>query len=152
MKKLIELFGGKAAETIGNVVDSVTTSTDEKLRAKKEIGEVIFNALSNLANAQRDVLVAEMTGSKLQRSWRPIVMLLFAFIIIFHYAVYPIMLTFKPGLPMLPDLKTEFWSLLKIGLGGYVIGRSVEKTAKTFSKGVDLPMFRRRDRKNSQEE
>lgn len=49
---------------------------------------------------------------------------------------------------MAEQLKPEFWELLKLGLGGYVIGRSAEKIANSVTKNVDLPFLRKKDRKD----
>lgn len=146
---LTDLFGGKAVEETGKIIDNLTTSSEEKALAKNEISKVVFSALGNLVNAQRDVLVTEMGGSKLQRNWRPLVMLAFATIVVFHYFGYPLAKSFNPNLPELPLVDTRFWDLLEIGLGGYVIGRSVEKVAETVTKNVDLPFLRRKDRKKA---
>ena len=66
----------------------------------------------------------EVKGNWLQRSWRPLVMLVFAVIILIG--------TFT-SLPILADT-SRFWDLLEIGLGGYVVGRSGEKMAKAIFK------------------
>ncbi|MCS7280543.1 MAG: hypothetical protein NZ583_02795 [Desulfobacterota bacterium] len=36
-----------------------------------------------------------------------------------------------PSLEIPPDM----WTLLEIGIGGYVVGRSAEKIVKTWKKG-----------------
>ena len=33
----------------------------------------------------------------------------------------------------IPILEIEFWELLKIGIGGYVVGRSAEKISKNIT-------------------
>jgi formate/nitrite transporter FocA (FNT family) len=52
------------------------------------------------------------------------VMLQFAFIIGYNHIIAPMFSA--PSLPIVPDM----WELLKLGLGGYVIGRSAEKIAQ----------------------
>jgi hypothetical protein len=32
----------------------------------------------------------------------------------------------------IPELEIEFWDLLKIGIGGYVVGRTGEKMMTTY--------------------
>jgi hypothetical protein len=62
---------------------------------------------------------AEAKGdSWLQRTWRPITMLTFLVLVV---ADQTGVLAFR--------LAPEAWTLLQIGLGGYVVGRSVEKAA-----------------------
>jgi len=34
----------------------------------------------------------------------------------------------------IPELENEFWNLLQIGIGGYVIGRTGEKMMKSYSE------------------
>ena len=60
----------------------------------------------------------------LQRSWRPIVMLVFTLIILAG--------TFL-NLPILADT-SRFWDLLEIGLGGYIIGRGSEQLVSSLLK------------------
>lgn len=149
MKWLTELFGGKVLEDAGKVIDGLSTSNEEKSAAKNELSRIVLDSLNRLNDAQRDVLVAEIQGNKLQRTWRPVVMLTFAFIVAFHYFFYPIARAFNPELPDLPPLLDKFWTLLEIGIGGYVIGRSVEKTAVTVTKNVDVSFLRKKDRKKA---
>ena len=68
-------------------------------------------------------IIAEAKGNWLQRSWRPILMLSFGFIVIYNKFAAPLF-----GWPI-PILEGEFWTLLQIGIGGYVVGRSAEKIA-----------------------
>ena len=67
----------------------------------------------------------EAQGNWLQRSWRPIIMLVFATIVLIG--------TFF-DLPILSDT-SRFWDLLEIGIGGYVIGRSAEKITGRLKGG-----------------
>ena len=54
-------------------------------------------------------------------------MLAFGFIVIYVKFIGPLF-----GLAI-PELENEFWELLKIGIGGYVVGRSAEKIAKSVT-------------------
>lgn len=85
--------------------------------------------------------MAEISGNSLQRNWRPIVMLTFAFIIVYRYFISPIF-----NFPAI-ELPGPFWDLLSVGMGGYVIGRSVEKVADKLTQNTDLTFLRRKDRK-----
>ena len=73
---------------------------------------------------QTDIILAEAKGNWLQRSWRPILMLSFGFIIIYTKFISQL-----SSHLVTPELEPEFWNLLDIGIGGYVIGRSAEKIA-----------------------
>jgi hypothetical protein len=149
MKWLTELFGGKIVEDAGKAIDAISTSAEEKARAKNELSKTVLDSLNRLQEAQRDVLVAEITGSKIQRLWRPVVMLAFAFIVVFHFFAYPTIKAFKAELPELPDLVPQFWTLLELGIGGYVIGRSAEKISENVTRNIDLSQLKRKDRREA---
>ena len=80
-----------------------------------------------LQKLQTEVILAEANGNWLQRSWRPILMLAFGFIVIYVKFIAPLF-----SLPI-PPLENEFWNLLQIGIGGYVIGRTGEKMIKEYA-------------------
>lgn len=64
-------------------------------------------------------------------AWRPITMLVFVFIIANNYILYPYLSLFFDAAPKL-ELPPDMWDLLKIGIGGYTVGRTVEKSIKTY--------------------
>lgn len=144
---LSKLFSGGAKEIIeqgGNIVDNLTTSDDEKSEAKSKLTEIVFDALNKIKYAQRDIILSETQGSKLQRSWRPIVMLSFSFIVVYSYFIQPAF--FPNAISMIDKIDPSFWELLKLGLGGYVIGRSVEKVAGKVTDNIDMPFLKKKDR------
>ena len=69
-------------------------------------------------------------------------MLSFGFIIIYQYFLAPLLA--KPLGFIEIDLPDRFWTLLEIGIGGYLVGRSIEKVApklaeaKTKQKQVEV--------------
>lgn len=147
MNILSTIFGsaGKGIiEGVGSTLDKVISNPEEKLQAQKELTGVIMNGLNRLQEAQSEVLKAELTGSKLQRNWRPVVMLTFTFIVVYSYFIEPVMGHWLE-MPNY-ELPAYFWELLKIGLGGYVIGRSAEKVAETMAGGGVNLFKRKKDR------
>lgn len=141
MSLIKSIFSKGASNLIKNsesLIDTIVTSDEEKLKLKQGLSALILNALEHLQQLQADVLKVEMTGNWLQRSWRPIVMLSFA-LLIFIGAFREI--------PYLSDT-SPFWSLLEIGMGGYVIGRSAEQIAKSLSGNIDLSFLKKKDRKD----
>lgn len=128
----------------GKLIDGLATSDQEKLNAKNKLTEIVLTKLKELQSQQRDVIVAEAKGNWLQRSWRPILMLGFGFIVIYAYFIEPAFITVEE--PISESLKPEFWSLLRLGIGGYIIGRSAEKVTTTVTQNADLPFLRKKDR------
>mgnify|MGYP003643039595 FL=1 len=127
MKKILDFLTGNVIGEIGKVIDNLFTTDEERLEAKNKIFQIIQEKELELQKMQTDVIIAEAKGNWLQRSWRPILMLAFGFIVIYCKFVAP---AFNLSSP---QLEIEFWELLKIGIGGYVVGRSAEKIAKSVT-------------------
>lgn len=111
------------------LIDSLHTSTEEKLNMQKEIKKVenellakVIDYETQLLENKSKIISAEATGhSWLQRNWRPITMLSFLALVAldsFGWLANP--------------LADDAWLLLQIGLGGYVAGRSAEKITKQY--------------------
>lgn len=139
-EKLFGKAGTEITQTIGDTIDNLTTSDAEKLAAKEKLTNIVMTKLVEVVQAQASVIIAEAQGSWLQRSWRPILMLAFGFIIIYRYFISPV---FKTEAIDLPD---QFWTLLEYGITGYVVGRSVEKVAETVTKNVDVSFIKKKKR------
>jgi len=127
MNKIFKWFTGGLVKEVGNVIDKLFTSEEERLKAKNEIFKVLQEQQLELQKLQTEIIVTEANGNWLQRSWRPILMLAFGFIVIYVKFIAPLF-----SLPI-PPLEDEFWNLLQLGIGGYVVGRSVEKVAKNIT-------------------
>ena len=128
MKKILSWFSGGLVSELGKVVDNLFTSDEERINAKNQLFKVLQEQKLELQRLQTEVVLAEANGNWLQRSWRPILMLSFGFIVIYVKFIAPLFsLT-------IPPLEVEFWSLLKLGIGGYVVGRSGEKIMKEYKK------------------
>ena len=123
MNKILSWFSGGVVKEIGNVIDNLFTSDEEREKAKNEVFKVLKQQELELHKLQTEVILAEANGNWLQRSWRPILMLAFGFIVIYVKFIAPLF-----SLPI-PPLENEFWNLLQLGIGGYVVGRSAEKIA-----------------------
>jgi hypothetical protein len=88
------------------------------LEMQNALTEKVLGYERELLSAQSKVITAEAQGASwMQRNWRPITMLTFLVLVVAD--------TF--GLTEF-RLSGDAWALLQIGLGGYVIGRSAEKT------------------------
>ena len=103
-------------KAISGVIDGVTLPAREKRELQAEVLRLVYEREREMIEAQASVIKVESAGNWLQRSWRPLVMLVFAIIVLVGSFT---------SLPMLTDT-SRFWDLLEIGLGGYVVGRSGE--------------------------
>ena len=126
MNKVLEWFGGSVVKDVMGGLDNLFTSKEEKMAAENAIREILIKKELELQKMQTEVIVTEAKGNWLQRSWRPILMLAFGFIVIYVKFIGPLF-----GLTI-PELEDEFWNLLQIGIGGYVIGRTGEKMMSSY--------------------
>jgi len=136
IKSIVSSIGGKVLDSAGSIIDNLTTTDEEKHAAKERLSLIVFDALNEAMKLQTEVLKTEMQGNWLQKSWRPLVMLTFTAMIVFG--------AFKE-IPYL-ESSSPFWQLLELGLGGYVIGRTVEKVSETVTQNIDLTFLKKKDR------
>jgi len=127
MKKIIDWFGGSVVKDLMSGLDKLFTSKEEKILAENAIKQILVQKQLELQKMQTEIIVAEAKGNWLQRSWRPILMLAFGFIVIYVKFLAPLF-NFR-----IPELENEFWNLLQLGIGGYVVGRSAEKISKNIT-------------------
>ena len=123
---------GQIFKPAAELIDNLHTSQEEKMQIQAAVREVELNAAlqfmeyeKQLLEGQTSIVVAEAQGgSWLQKSWRPITMLVFLGLVVLDSFG---LLAFR--------LADEAWLLLQIGLGGYVVGRSAEKLAPKILRG-----------------
>ena len=125
-------FITQALQPVSDILSEYIEDPDERLRLETQIKQALMEQESGFVEASRDVVVAEAQGeSWLQRNWRPITMLSFVSIIINNYLLLP----YVPGVVPL-ELPEGMWGLLTVGLGGYVVGRTFEKTGSGVNINV----------------
>lgn len=110
----------------GKLIDKIFPDKAEADRAKAKLFELQQQGQLQEMGLVVKGLLAELQGNWLQRSWRPILMLSFTYIIVHNYVFVPVLGLTAAEIP--PDM----WSLLKIGVGGYVVGRSAEKGVQAW--------------------
>jgi hypothetical protein len=118
-----EIIGilGKVA---GGVADRIFPDPEQELKRielQQALQAAVLERTSEIERAAADVVRAEAQGqSWLQRTWRPITMLVFVGLIVARWLGW--------SAPNLGDAEVlKLWDIVEIGLGGYVIGRSAEK-------------------------
>jgi len=123
---------------IGAIITGVTSLVSEFVEDKDKANELsaklqehISSEAMKLLDAEKEVLVTELQGNWLQKSWRPILMLTVVAIVFNNYVLFPYLnMMFDTGIIL--DLPDKLWNLLTIGVGGYIVGRSGEKIAKEW--------------------
>ena len=133
---------GGLFEGIVKGLDGLFTSDEERLQAKNVIMGVQAQVVSQFLVYEQKVLEAKASiinteakgESWLQRNWRPMTMLFFVCLVGARWMGLTSNVT--------ETLELELMALIKIGLGGYVVGRSAEKIAKS----VDFGKVRAKDK------
>ena len=112
-----------AIPLLGKVVERLIPDPDQAAKAKNQLVDMaVKGELDELAQ-RADVIKAEAQGDGwLQRSWRPIVMLVFTALIVARWLGWS-----APDLSEAVELK--LFSIVQVGLGGYIASRGIEKVA-----------------------
>lgn len=119
-----------------DIIGKFVVDPDKKLAAQQEIvrlqvewNEKLLQASIEEVKAQAQVVTAEASsGNWLAASWRPILMLTFTYIILHNFVLAPLFHLQSVPIP------TDMWDLLRLGIGGYVMGRSAEKIAPSIAQ------------------
>jgi len=126
---VISNIGSKAAD----IIDKRVADKDLAEKLKAELNQSLLSNAGKELEAQRDIIVAEAKAGGPSASWRPHLMYLFMFLIVFNGVIVPLMHgLFGVELPVLDAwqaLPEQMWTLLQISLGGYIGGRSIEKVS-----------------------
>jgi|TARA_R110002110_G_scaffold52660_3_gene152955 hypothetical protein len=129
------MFGwGDAVKGVTDLVGQFVEDKDKANELETKIKNKLLSLEQEVITAQRDVIVAEAKSqSFIARNWRPIMMLTFVGIIANNYILFPYITLFG-GTATTLEIPPDMWALLKIGVGGYVMGRSGEKMVESFAK------------------
>lgn len=130
MLSITDLIAG-IFKPAAELIDELHTSEDERLQAKTHLLDVqaaamqrVFDYESQALQAKASIVQAEAQSEHwITATWRPITMLTF------------LTLAVGDSMGWLPNpLRDEAWTLLQVGLGGYVVARSGEKIVNTVKK------------------
>ena len=126
-------FVGSIFKPVTELVDDLHTSEEEKMKLRNELAKMQFDMQKKILDhetklmvKQADIVKAEAQSKNwLTASWRPLLMLTFAALIVARWF----------GLTsneITPELEIELFTIVKYGIGGYVGARSGEKIVTTI--------------------
>jgi hypothetical protein len=138
LAKIVSVPFSDVIKSVGGIIDQFHTSDTEKLAAQKALVELqmtfqgkMLDADSEFVKAQAGVVTAEaQSQSWMARNWRPMLMLVFTYIIAHNYVIAPLFHIQSVPIP------ADMWELLRIGMGGYIAGRSLEKIAPAIANAI----------------
>lgn len=119
------IFGQVASSLFPNAADEL-----KRMEMQNQLQLALMNNAASLEQAAASIVKAEAESEHwLTANWRPILMLVFAGLIVARWFGWT-----AAGITEAVELK--LWNILEIGIGGYVIGRSVEKIAPAIAQAV----------------
>lgn len=126
---MLGLLGAVApmVKTLFNTIDKTIDNKAEAEKIKQSIQQQLLSGQLKELEAQAQIITAEAKGSWLQRNWRPILMLVFAGLVVAHWFGFT-----APNIP--ESVQNSLLNIVMIGVGGYVVGRSGEKIADKLKK------------------
>ena len=123
------LLGG-LFDIAGKVFDKIFPNPQQAAEAKLKLFEMQQAGELKVLEGQVSIITAEAKSeSLLASSWRPITMLIFTGLIVARWFGWA-----APNLS--PEEYIKLWNIVELGLGGYVIGRSVEKIAPSIATAI----------------
>ncbi len=117
-----------AVPLVGKVIDKLFPDANKASEAKAQLAEMMINGEIKELAEQAGIITAEARGeSWLQRCWRPLVMLVFTALVVCRWMGWA-----APDLSAEVELK--LFSIIQLGIGGYIASRGVEKVARTWTQ------------------
>ena len=112
------------------IIERIWPNPEEANKAKLRLFELQQAGELQEMTGRLAVIQAEASSANwLAASWRPITMLTFVTLIVARW--------FGWAAPELNEAEyLKLWSIVELGLGGYVIGRSVEKIAPAVADAM----------------
>ena len=130
MKKIFAWLSGGVIKEIGNVIDKLTTTEEEKLEIKKQVQIILEEADNNAQQQVTDRWNADMNSdSWLAKNIRPLVLVFLTFVFSLLAFTDGNIGEFKIANAYIPIFQT----LLVTVYGAYFVGRTWEK-AKSIIK------------------
>lgn len=127
---MIQALVPALAPIIGQIVGSLFPDPTEKAKAEAEAMRQLLSHQSEIESAAAKIIQTEAASTHwLAANWRPLTMLVFVGLILARWFGWA-----APGLQEAEYLK--LWSIVEFGLGGYVVGRSVEKVAPSIAEAM----------------
>jgi Holin of 3TMs, for gene-transfer release len=118
-------FLDKLIAPVATIVGKFVKDKDLAAQLQAQLNVEILGLVGKELDAQKSIILAEANGSWLQRSWRPLMMVFFAGLIGAHW------FGFTPE-NLTNEQIADLYDLVKIGIGGYVVGRTVEKVVPSI--------------------
>jgi len=119
------------AKMLFSTVDKAIPDKDLAEKLKAQLNTELLKSSTEQIKAAASIVEAEAKSGWFSASWRPLLMYVLIFILVWNYIIGPV-IKMVLGTVITFELPGDVWTLLQIGLGGYVVGRSGESIARTL--------------------
>ncbi len=131
MKKIIQWLSGGVIKEVGDVIDKLTTTKEEKLLIKKQIQEILEKADNDAQEQVSRRWESDMkSDSFLSKNIRPLVLIYLTFV----FTVLSFFDGNVGGFSVAEQYIPIFQSLLITVYGAYFVGRTWEKAKSIINK------------------
>jgi len=120
------------AKMLFSTIDKSIPDKDQAEKLKFQLNQQLLKSSTEELKAAASIVEAEAKSNWFVSSWRPLLMYVLIFILIWNFILGPI-IKIVFGSVITFELPGDVWTLLQIGLGGYVVGRSGESIARTLA-------------------
>ena len=125
---------GGLADPIFGVIDEFVEDKDQRNKLKNALQTRMIESKDKRFSAAASIVEAEIKSGPWSRRWRPLLMYTFIALIINNFIVAPFLnALFGAGIQL--EVPDQMWTILMIGLGGYVNAEAGVKAIKEHQKG-----------------
>ena len=127
---MIQALISLLAPILGNIVKSKFPDPAEQAKVEAELTQALWQNAHQINVAAAEIIKAEAASEHwLAANWRPLLMLTFGALIVARW--------FGWAAPELSEAEyIKLWDIVQLGIGGYTIGRSVEKITPTLADAL----------------
>ena len=131
---MLQMLGAVAplAKILFNTIEKAVPDKDLQEKLKAQLQTQLLQSHTQELTAAAKIVEAEAKAGWFASSWRPLLMYVLIFILVWNYVIGPVIKVFT-GAIISFELPGDVWTLLNVGLGGYVVGRSAESVARTMA-------------------
>ena len=120
------------AKILFSTIEKSVPDKDLQEKLKAQLQTQLLQSHTQELTAAAKIIEAEAKAGWFASSWRPLLMYVLIFILVWNYVIGPVIKVFT-GAVISFELPGDVWTLLNVGLGGYVLGRSAESVARTMA-------------------
>lgn len=132
-----DAVGGVIGDKIKDVAKALGTDPEVRMAILRQETEIKGIIAKDFADARQLIREESRSEDAFVRRSRPAFLWLFYLIIVFNFAIFPLISIFEPTFTVIyPQLPTPLYTLFGVSFTGYVAGRSWDKRNKLKNGGA----------------